>query len=656
MLSSGQDVANLNGYAGSQTYFKILVPSGREKLIIRTSGGAGDCDLYTRPDVTPTKTAYSGRSNNRGNDEYIVINNPKAGWWHVMLTGSSNYSGVRLSASFQPAVSHRRPARVPKPVEMPELPRGVLRLTPGQATPELAGLAKSRRYYQVVVPIKAESLTVSTIGGKGDCDVYLTRGSLPDNNNYQYVSNGKGTAEKISVKNPAPGTWYVMVYGYKPYDGVSLAAGIEGGVVPPAQREAFKIVSPAAGAVVRAGATYDLKWTSRILAGRIRVLQSFDGGQTWGDIAPASVADVRKGQIRWTVPYSQFGQGGKTVLIRVIGIDDPRLVVDAGPFELARKGPVRDWPREHGDDGRKGPPIDPVALRLGRYVDRYEPDPVNKPTLLTLGERQLHTLYPRKDKDWMKFVPPTPGKYRVTVGDVLVKTNFEIDSSRAGDGKLARLVKTGVQANGYTVEVDVDRSTAFLLLYAAADDDDKVGPYSVLIQKVVPAGGRPGHRGPQPRKPAIDREDLRLGRYVDKYEPDPVSRPTPLALGERQLHTLYPRKDKDWMKFVPPTPGKYRVTVGDVLVKTNFEIDSSRVGDGKLARLVKTGVQANGYTVDIDVDRSTAFLLLYAAADDDDKVGPYTVLIQKVEPEKPGRGRRLPPGAGGKKRDRDRDD
>jgi hypothetical protein len=346
VISSGQNVTSLAGYAGGEMLFMILVPQGQTELTVRTSGGRGDVDLYAQFSSAPTRGAFTHRGAGRGTDETVSVPNPKAGWWYVMFEGSSNFSGVTLSASFSPGTTPPvQGVKAGSPQTAGDLPRGVLRLVPGQTVAGLGGGAGMRKRYQIMVPPRADSLSVSTAGGSGDCNLYLSRGAQPDANKHEFASKGGGTGEKISVEKPAAGPWYVLVYGNKPFADVSLSVSVTGGAINrAAQGGGLEVVAPEPGSVIRAGATYVVKWRTPALAGRLRVLESYDDGQTWSDISPASVADIRKGELRWTVPFALWGRGGKTIQLRVIGMDDPQLLVDAGPYEVVRKGPVRAVP------------------------------------------------------------------------------------------------------------------------------------------------------------------------------------------------------------------------------------------------------------------------------------------------------------------------
>lgn len=646
VLTSGRQVMDLKGYAGSEAHFKILVPAGQARLSVQTLGGTGDADLYLQYATAPTRAAFARRSIGRASTESVTVDNPQAGWWHVMIHGAANYSGVRLTATVTPPATPRTPT-LPDPADVPNVPRGVLRLVPGKGLAGLSGNEGSKRYFQVIVPARATSVTISTGGGMGDCDLFLTRGGVPDVKRYEHVSNGSGTTEKITVKNPKPGTWYVLLLGYKNFKDVSLGLSVKGGVGPVARRSPLEITAPEAGSVLRAGATYNLRWRALEQRGRVRVLESYDGGLSWSDIRPASVTDIRKGELRWTVPFSVRGKGGDSLHLRVVGLDDKQLLVDAGPFKVVRRGPVAigGQPRLPAGVPRG---VSREDYRLGRYEDTYEPDSQNKPTPIELGAPQRHTIFERGDKDWIVFRPAVPGKYLVTVDGVLVKTDFVIYTGRAGDGKLTDILKAGVKADGWSAEVEIDRSIAFLLFRATADKPDQTGPYRVTVQRVSPAGGkgRPGKgRLPLKPRPAIDPEALRLGRYVDEHEPDGQTKPAAIALGAAQRQTIYPKGDKDWIKFTPPSTGKYRVTVSDVTTKTNFVIYTGRAGDGKLTDIYKAGVKAAGWSADVDVDETIGFLLFRATADDRDDVGGYTVTVKKITFSPP---QRVGPRKGGK--------
>lgn len=87
-----------------------------------------------------------------------------------------------------------------------------------------ATTTKTWRNYTVTVPTGAKALTVSMSGGSGDGDLYVRQGSAPTTTAYTCRPYGSGNNENCTIPNPASGTWYVSIYAYSTYSGVSLRA------------------------------------------------------------------------------------------------------------------------------------------------------------------------------------------------------------------------------------------------------------------------------------------------------------------------------------------------------------------------------------------------------------------------------------------------
>jgi len=99
-LINGATVSALAGSSGEESLYKINIPNNAQDLVISTSGGAGDVDLYVRAGAKPTTSIYDCRPYNNGNNETCTISTPQSGDYYVMTRGWSNYSGVSLSARF----------------------------------------------------------------------------------------------------------------------------------------------------------------------------------------------------------------------------------------------------------------------------------------------------------------------------------------------------------------------------------------------------------------------------------------------------------------------------------------------------------------------------------------------------------------------------
>lgn len=120
LLTAGDSVTGLRGVAGSETLFRIPVPAGTASLRISTSGGVGDVDIYLRKSrpalcqtslLVSTACRYDKSSEREGNSEAIVVNNPDAGDWYLVVSGYQDFSDVTLKTAITPAADASALAR-----------------------------------------------------------------------------------------------------------------------------------------------------------------------------------------------------------------------------------------------------------------------------------------------------------------------------------------------------------------------------------------------------------------------------------------------------------------------------------------------------------------------------------------------------------------
>lgn len=99
--------SGLAGAAGAEITDQIVVPAGASQLLITTSGGSGDVDLYVRFGSAPSISVSDCRSEGSTNAETCSLSAPAPGTYFILLRGFSAFSGVTLQAS-----STLAPARV----------------------------------------------------------------------------------------------------------------------------------------------------------------------------------------------------------------------------------------------------------------------------------------------------------------------------------------------------------------------------------------------------------------------------------------------------------------------------------------------------------------------------------------------------------------
>jgi vibriolysin len=104
---TGTVVLNVNLAAvatgGYSPNYTVTIPSGTTKLVVNTSGGTGDADLYVRLNAVPTTASYTCRSITSTNTETCTINSPTVGGtYNIRVYAYSSYSGVNLKATRTP--------------------------------------------------------------------------------------------------------------------------------------------------------------------------------------------------------------------------------------------------------------------------------------------------------------------------------------------------------------------------------------------------------------------------------------------------------------------------------------------------------------------------------------------------------------------------
>jgi serine protease len=208
VLTLGTSVS-ISGGTDSERFFTVQVPAGAGALRVTITGGTGDADLAVRFNARPNELNYDCGSFGPTNNEECVVPNPSAGTWHILVLGFEAYSGAQLRA------------------ELTSAPTATV-LTSGVALTNQSGAESSSRYFSINVPAGATSLTVTTSGGTGDVDLLVRHNAFPTMMSYACESSGGSNSENCTINSPAAGTWYVMLYGFDAYSGVTLTATVAG--------------------------------------------------------------------------------------------------------------------------------------------------------------------------------------------------------------------------------------------------------------------------------------------------------------------------------------------------------------------------------------------------------------------------------------------
>ena len=98
-IKNGIPIKAIKGAQGSETFFTMTVPAGKQTLNFRISGGSGDADLYVRFGAKPSVSTFNCRPYRWGNEESCTFSNPTGGIWHVMIRGYYSYGDLTLSGT-----------------------------------------------------------------------------------------------------------------------------------------------------------------------------------------------------------------------------------------------------------------------------------------------------------------------------------------------------------------------------------------------------------------------------------------------------------------------------------------------------------------------------------------------------------------------------
>jgi hypothetical protein len=200
VITDGVPVSNISGTAGSQQFWVMDVPAGRDSVVFTIAGGSGDADLYVRRGGQPTTSTYDCRPYLTGNNETCTFNAPNAGQYYVMIRGYTAFSGVTLTGRTTATTA----------------------LVNGVPVSNISGASGSQQFWKLVIPAEKTSLTFTISGGTGDADLYVRSGAKPTTSTFSCRPYLNGNNETCTFSNPVAGDWYVMIRGFSAFSGVTL--------------------------------------------------------------------------------------------------------------------------------------------------------------------------------------------------------------------------------------------------------------------------------------------------------------------------------------------------------------------------------------------------------------------------------------------------
>ncbi|WP_186002061.1 PPC domain-containing protein [Corallococcus sp. Z5C101001] len=266
-LTSNVAVTNISANTGewSCTY-TLSVNSAASTLSFVTTSGSGDADLYVRYGAEPTTGTYDCKSDKSSNAESCAITNAQVGTYYVKLYGYAAFTGLSLTATYTPSGSSGCTSTTT--------------LTNGVPASGLGTAAASWScIYLLYVPTGATRVDFVTSGGTGDGDLYVRRGSSPNETTYDCKSSGSTNSETCTLNVTESGVYYARMYGYGAFSGASLTGTytLSGGYPGCTTTSPLTNNSPTSGVSAPPG-TFSCDYTLNVPAGATRLTVDTYGG------------------------------------------------------------------------------------------------------------------------------------------------------------------------------------------------------------------------------------------------------------------------------------------------------------------------------------------------------------------------------------------
>ncbi len=185
--------------ADGRAYFSLTVRPA-ESILIESSGGTGDCDLYLRRNRLPTTAAYDERSREPGTTETLFIDSPEAGTWYLLAHFAEETTDAIIKGTPIKKLINAIPER------------------------DLSGDERNWRFFSIDIPAGQDTLSFEAAGGSGECDLYVRKGNLPALSLHDAAATGPGCEASLTIDPPSSGAWYALLSGGQTFSGVSFTA------------------------------------------------------------------------------------------------------------------------------------------------------------------------------------------------------------------------------------------------------------------------------------------------------------------------------------------------------------------------------------------------------------------------------------------------
>jgi hypothetical protein len=196
----------VSGLASSEQLYSLEAQSGLNTITVNTSGGTGDADLYIKFGSEASSSNYDCKSSTSTNNETCTLP-AQVGSYSIAIKGYSDFADVNLIATSTTSTTD--------PVQG--------KLNNNIAITAINLVEDETKQYYIDVPV-GQNLLVSSYGGLGDTDLYVRYEKMPSTSSFDCRSWNSGNIESCEITNTSAGRYYILLFGYKASEGISLKA------------------------------------------------------------------------------------------------------------------------------------------------------------------------------------------------------------------------------------------------------------------------------------------------------------------------------------------------------------------------------------------------------------------------------------------------
>ncbi|MBI5723746.1 MAG: pre-peptidase C-terminal domain-containing protein [Planctomycetes bacterium] len=554
----------------------------------------------------------------------------------------------------------------------------------------LCGSAGSGKLFKVYIPSGTSSLTVSTTGGEGDCDLYVRHAYWPTLRDYDSRSSGRGTQERVSIRNPQSGWWGILVQADRAYDDVTLRvqfdSGDDRGKPIDIDRKVVRLDSDGVLRNLSGGRGELQYFRITVPRGTDRLTVSTSGGSGDCDLY------VRQGDLPASGVYDGRSTGGSTsesISVARPSSGDWYILIhgfrDYSGVTLRASCGGSGW--DDGNGGTLGRLENGVTVRnisgsagSMRYGTIRLPEGTRRLVVTLDGgqgncdlvlRRELPTVdllkrgpfgIAERPRTRIELTDPDLGLWYVIVYGTDDYRGASLTAEWTGRGREVDLAITSPAAGdrwqigrSYTISWTCHSSVRTVQLQYSTDNGSSWSlaglPRSVRADRGsltwdIPDDSDLLSSSARIRMVNVDDRTIIAGSGMfavvrrgggggdnrrDAYEPDnDRDKAGTIGLRSPQLHSIFPDEDVDWIAFEPGQCGSYTFNFSDVSIPLKGEL-WVRKTNGKEERIEKFKVDRNGGAVQFDVGSSIDAVMVKVEAQDDDDKGIYTITVYKSQ-------------------------